>query len=87
MPRRREARKEAWVGAVWSLESCKIRDGSVGGIPWPIKSNSRGNVGEEDAVKTSFHGGQERMDETAFALKLGAERLKWHTNKNIQQRL
>ncbi|PKS10309.1 hypothetical protein jhhlp_002060 [Lomentospora prolificans] len=62
-------------------------DGSADGMPWPVKSTSRGDV-SEDAVKTFFLGclKSEDIDERDYAQKLKDERVRWHPDK-IQQRL
>jgi hypothetical protein len=75
---------ERWKGY---LERWVSWDGSVEGIPWPVESNSREDVGE-DAVKSFFLAGlrQEGVDEKDYALKLKDERVRWHPDK-IQQRL
>jgi hypothetical protein len=62
-------------------------DGSPAGIPWPVESGERGDLGP-DTIKKFVSGGLrgDGVGDEEFSRGLREERVRWHPDK-IQQRL
>ncbi|KAF9874047.1 hypothetical protein CkaCkLH20_08419 [Colletotrichum karsti] len=68
---------QAWSG--WT--------GDVDGIPWPVESGHRTDVGEKEVRRFIVNGlAVEEIGEKEFAAKLREERVRWHPDK-MQQKL
>lgn len=82
--RRERGRRDRWAEY---LRAWTDWNGSTEGIPWPVESGARRDVGE-DAVKTFFLDGLKRegVREEELAKGLRDERVRWHPDK-MQQRL
>ncbi|KAH8894822.1 hypothetical protein GQ53DRAFT_744236 [Thozetella sp. PMI_491] len=82
--RRKKAARADWdeYEAAW-----KRWDGTVGEIPWPLRSDHAREV-EADTVRAFFVNGidLEELGEKGFAARLKEERVRWHPDK-MQQKL